>query len=93
MRNTIAVVSMLTCVAAFGLGGNAFARPIDFDAGHWRLELQGAGAVHSSKTDREGDYFVSGSVEYESPWLQHVAFGIRAYPLFIYPLLLTLYNV
>lgn len=88
----------ITFVLAVGmtatmLSRGAWARPIDFDAGHWRLELQGAGALHSGKTDHEGDYFITGSVEYESPWTDHVALGIRAYPLFVYPKPQPLYGV
>lgn len=85
MQRHFLAFAAMTALASVVLQPQATARPIDFDAGHWRLELQGAGAVHSSKTDREGDYYVTASVEYESPWLRHVAFGIRAYPLFLYP--------
>jgi hypothetical protein len=63
----------------------AQARPIEVDTGRWRLELQGVDVVHSSKTDREDDYFVSGSIEYEMETsLPHLNFGVRAYPLFAY---------
>ncbi len=85
MRKNGFTFAVVACIPVVLLSGKAWARPIDFDAGHWRLELQGAGVLHSSKTDHAGDYFVSGSVEYESPWTDHVAFGIRAYPLFLYP--------
>ncbi len=67
------------------VSGSAAARPLDIEQGRWRIELQGADVLHSKKTDREGDYFVSGSVEYEIPVRIHLTLSVRAYPLFIYP--------
>lgn len=77
------------CVATAALvlfgGRPAQARPIEVDEGMWRLELQGAAALHSKKTDREGDSFLTGSVEYEMPTaIPRLTVGLRGYPLFVY---------
>lgn len=72
------VVGLLSGLPAQG-------RPIEVEEGWWRLELQGVGVIHSKKTDREGDAFVTGNVEYEMPTaLDHLTVGVRAYPLFVY---------
>jgi len=71
-----------------GTGNVAFADRIDFKEifrnGQWRIETQGFAALHSGKTDREGDKFATFSVEYEMPVSSHFAVGLRGYPVFVY---------
>ena len=78
-RRALAVFGVMAFLAlpAFGQG---FSPP----DGRWRIELQGADVFHSDKADREGNYFVTGSAEYEMPIRMHLTLGLRAYPLFYY---------
>jgi hypothetical protein len=77
------IVGIFACLVALFVCDTAQARPIEVDAGHWRLELQGVDVIDPSGSD--GDFYVSGSVEYEMPTaLDHLNFGLRAYPLFVY---------
>jgi hypothetical protein len=81
----LSLTALGTVLFILSASAPAEARPIEIDEGRWRLELQGAAAVHSSKTDREGDYYVTGSAEYEMPTrLDGLNFGLRMYPLFAY---------
>lgn len=70
------------------VGTVASADGIDFKEifrdGRWRVETQGFAALHSGKTDREGDKFGTFSVEYEMPVSSHFTAGLRGYPVFVY---------
>lgn len=61
----------------------ASANPLEVGEGRWRIELQCVDVIPSSGSD--GNYYATGSIEYEMPTrLDHLNFGIRAYPLFTY---------
>ncbi len=57
-----------------------------FDDGWWRVEMNGVAGLPASHSSRDGDFLLSGSVEYEWPtetW-ERATLGLRAYPLFAY---------
>ena len=76
---------MTTLVVMVGaLAGAAGADTLRWEDGRWRLEFTGMGGVYSGKVDREGDWYATGSIEYEVPAFDHATFGLRFYPLFWY---------
>lgn len=84
-QSLFAAPVLLAIVFVLGPNGSAQARPIEVEDGWWRLEIQGVAVIHSKKTDREGDFYGSGYVEYEMPTAaERLTFGLRAYPLFVY---------
>jgi len=62
----------------------ADARGLDFDEGRVRIEVAGACNLYSGKTDRDGDYYLTGSIEYETPVLERLTLGLRFMPAFLY---------
>jgi len=58
----------------------------DFKQGDWRFEsLGGLGLSGPAESDRKGDYYFAGSLEYEwSIYGSRTNVGIRLYPAFIY---------
>lgn len=60
------------------------AHALEFSEGRWRLELSGGPALEEGGRDREGDYFVSGTVDYEIPATPHTTLSLRGMPLFVY---------
>ncbi len=77
-------VMVLMGANLFGWSGPAGAQAFHFEQARWRLELQGVGGSYSGKVDRDGDYYFTGSVEYECPAYQRSTFGLRLYPLLVY---------
>ncbi|MBI4556573.1 MAG: acyloxyacyl hydrolase [Candidatus Hydrogenedentes bacterium] len=73
----------LGMVLFLALGSSAQAG--SFQDGRLRLEINGVGGIYSGKTDRSGDYYVGGSVEYEWAAFKKASLGLRFYPLFVYP--------
>ncbi|NLV44822.1 MAG: acyloxyacyl hydrolase [Candidatus Hydrogenedentes bacterium] len=55
-----------------------------FENGSWRLELSGGPGFTVGGRDREGDYLLKGTVEYEIPTTPHLSLGLRILPLFVY---------
>ena len=86
MKHTLFIAAMVAALG--GLSSRAAADGINFREairdGRWRVETQGFAALHSGKTDREGDKFATLSDEYEMPETSHFTCGLRAYPLFVY---------
>lgn len=60
------------------------AAELQFDEGHWRLELSAGLGIHSGSQDRTGDVLVTGTVEYEFPATQRTTLGLRLLPLLVY---------
>lgn len=60
------------------------AHAFEFSEGRWRLELSGGPALQEGSRDRDGDYFVSGTVDYEIPATPHTTLSLRGMPLFVY---------
>lgn len=60
------------------------AHAFEFSEGRWRLELSGGPALQEGGRDRDGDYFVSGTVDYEIPATPHTTLSLRGMPLFVY---------
>lgn len=57
------------------------------DQGWWRGELSSStGVVGNQWPDREEDYFIVGSVDYEWPVHDRITLAARGYPLFFYKL-------
>ena len=58
----------------------------DFAQGNWRFEsLGGSGLSSGDKSDRKGDYYFAGSLEYEWPiYKSRTNVGLRGYPALIY---------
>lgn len=57
---------------------------IQFDEGWWRLELSGVPEASGDPVDRDGDYYLMGSAEYEFKAFHRSTFGLRLMPLFYY---------
>jgi hypothetical protein len=57
-----------------------------FNRGTWRFEILGGSGLSSrDKSDRKGDYYFTGSVEYGWPiYKSRTDVGVRVYPAFIY---------
>lgn len=73
VAGTVLVESPAACANDYG-----------WKEGRWRLELSGFTAFRSGNRSRTGDLGLVGSVEYEVPLVQHLTFGIKTYPLFLY---------
>jgi hypothetical protein len=58
--------------------------PIRFKDGHWRVEASAMFGVHSGSTNREGDYVLSASIEYEMPAWKRATFGLKFIPVLLY---------
>ncbi len=56
----------------------------NFSDGRWRLELSGGPALDAGSRDRNGDWMLTGYVDYEIPTTRHTALSLRAAPLFVY---------
>lgn len=50
----------------------------------WRVEFTGVGGVYSGETERDGDFYFTGSIEYGWPIFSRAVLGLKAYPLFLY---------
>lgn len=55
-----------------------------FQDGWWRTELFGATGIHSGSKDRDDEFMINGTVEYEFPLAQRTTLGLRMMPLFVY---------
>jgi hypothetical protein len=55
-----------------------------FDRGHWRLELAGAPQASGNPIDRDEDYYLMGSAEYEFEVFRRSTLALRLMPLFYY---------
>jgi len=55
-----------------------------FRAGIWRLDLSSAMGYDSGSHTRDGDYYLTGSVEYGWAVRSRGVVGIRIYPMFLY---------
>jgi hypothetical protein len=81
---------MKQCIIIVGIAALALlAAPtaqgeVNFEDGRWRLDVSGQWGVYSGSTDREGDFLLSGAVEYEAPMGNRYALGLRILPLFVY---------
>ena len=58
----------------------------EFSLGKWRLEgLGGSGLSTGDKGDRKGDYYFTGSIEYEWPiYSSRTKVSLRGYPALVY---------
>lgn len=81
MRVPGACVLLLVCCAAAPAAAE-FPLWSDFEEGRWRVEVSDTAGIHTGKTDREGDWLLTGSLEYEWPVMAHGSLGLRIYPLF-----------
>lgn len=57
---------------------------IQWREGSWRLELSGGPGVNFGSGDRDGDFLIKGTVEYEVPATPHLTLGLRMLPAFVY---------
>ncbi len=55
-----------------------------FEEGQWRAEFTAMAGLDAGRTSREGDYYFTGSVEYDWPVYARGVLGLKAYPLFVY---------
>ena len=62
----------------------ASAGGLEWSEGRWRLELSGFKGIHQGSRDREDDWNINGTVEYEAPLWTHATLGIRLHPIFFY---------
>ncbi len=70
---------LFCCIASVAMGESAPA-----PEGAWRLELNNGMGIYSGACDRDGDYMLTGVVEYEKPLSGRLALGLRLMPLFVY---------
>ncbi len=56
----------------------------DASDARWRLELSGGPALEVGGRERNGDWLLSGYVDFEIPTTRHTALSLRAAPLFVY---------
>lgn len=75
-------INLIFLLAALLAANSAHA--LEFSEGRWRLELNGGPALKEGGRDRDGDYFVSGTVDYEIPATPHTTLSLRGMPLFVY---------
>jgi hypothetical protein len=68
----------------FVVAATAGAADLNFDQGHWQIELAGYAGAYSGKTDRTEDGYVSGTIDYEFPAFEKVSLSLRLRPLFAY---------
>lgn len=78
MRLSLALVLISTMVFAFAPALSAEG------TGLWRLELSGGPGMPVGNRDRDDDYLVKGTVEYEIPKTPHLSLGLRLLPFFVY---------
>lgn len=60
------------------------AAEVQFNEGHWRLELSGGLGIDSGSEDRSGDVLIQGSAEYEFPATRRLTLGLRLLPIMVY---------
>lgn len=75
--------AIFVATVAVLLSGNAAAE-LQFNEGHWRIELSTGLGIHSGSQDRSGDVLVTGTVEYEFPATPRTTLGLRLLPLLFY---------
>ena len=79
-----AVALLLAVTMSAGSAWGAPALFEDFGEGSWRVEFTAVGGAYSGKVDRGGDFWFTGSVEYDWPIYARAVLGLKAYPLFLY---------
>ena len=71
--------------AASASAGTTGREEENLPGGAWLVEFSGAADFNTtSDTDRNGDFYFLGSIEYASPVHPKIAIGWRSYPLFLY---------
>jgi hypothetical protein len=73
-------------LAASGLSLHAAAEELQEspNAGLWRVEIGAVAGGFSGESNRDGDFYFAGSIEYGWPVFSRAVLGLKAYPLFLY---------
>jgi hypothetical protein len=84
---SITIIISLSAVHTSRAADDGWSLCRDFSKGRWRTEIASTtGTIGNQWPDREKDYFVLGSVEYEWPIHSHTTCSLRGSPLFLYNL-------
>jgi hypothetical protein len=75
---------MLVLLVSLPFAVSATAADLNFDQGHWQIELSGYAGAYSGKADRTEDSYLTATVDYEFPAFEKVSLALRLRPLFVY---------